>query len=113
MSTYPHRELIPNATIASVCFLLPPGSKMMCSEAKNTEKLFAKKFFLEKKFLLPNSSIHCLWIPQGAFEHCMALILLVDSPSHHWVALFPCGPDWHREFAAREGGVNVTCGGFT
>ena len=29
MSTYPLRKLIPDATMASVCFLLPPGSQMI------------------------------------------------------------------------------------
>ena len=34
MSTYPLRKLIPDATMASVCFLLPPGSQMIYLEAK-------------------------------------------------------------------------------
>ena len=29
MSTYPLRKLILDATMASVCFLLPPGSQMI------------------------------------------------------------------------------------
>ena len=34
MSTYPLRNLILDATIASVCFLLPPGSQMIYLGAK-------------------------------------------------------------------------------
>ena len=34
MSTYPLRKLIPDATMASVCFLLPPGSQMRFLGAK-------------------------------------------------------------------------------
>ena len=34
MSTYPLRKLIPDATMASVCFLLPPGSQMIYLGAK-------------------------------------------------------------------------------
>ena len=34
MSTYPLEKLIPDATMASVCFLLPPGSQMIYLGAK-------------------------------------------------------------------------------
>ena len=34
MSTYPLRKLVPDATMASVCFLSPPGSQMIYLGAK-------------------------------------------------------------------------------
>ena len=40
VSTYPLRKLIPDATMASVCFLLPPGSQMIHLGAKKNSLFF-------------------------------------------------------------------------
>ena len=98
MSTYPLRKLIRDATMASVCFLLPPGSKkIFYFVKKNQRKNFffgKKKFFREKPFfsLIPpfflfgDLKVHfgIVWlsfyllIPFGAIGwHCFAAALLV------------------------------------
>ena len=46
MSTYPLRKLIPDATMASVSFLFPPGSEMIYFAEK---KRFGKKIFRKRK----------------------------------------------------------------
>ena len=43
MSTYPLRKLVPDATMASVCFLSPPGSRLIYLGAKKILFFF---FFL-------------------------------------------------------------------
>ena len=45
MSTYPLRKLVPDATMASVCFLSPAGSQMIYLGAKKNS-LFFFLFFL-------------------------------------------------------------------
>ena len=45
MSTYPLRKLVPDARMASVCFLSPPGSEMIYLGAKK-KSLFFFFFFL-------------------------------------------------------------------
>ena len=82
--------------------------------------IFGEKNISEKKTFLSEQNVFFAPIPpfivfgdvKVHFQHCMTLILLVDSPSRHWVALFRCGLACRREFLAREGGINGTFGGF-
>ena len=55
MSTYLPQTLIPDATMAIVFYLLPPGSQMIYfAKKKSSEGFFSKIMFLH------NFSIYCL-----------------------------------------------------
>ena len=101
MSTYPLRKLIPDATMASVCFLLPPGSQMISYLVKEKfgEKKIFGKFFFRKKIFSPippfivfgDLKVHfgivwlplCLLIPLRAiWWHCFAAAWLVAGNLH-------------------------------
>ena len=55
MSTYPNQKVVSDATVACVCFLLPPGPKMIYLEGKKISGdqtfFFSTHFFIISAFV--------------------------------------------------------------